>query len=244
MSGPPVIYFVRHGETDWNAEARLQGQRDIPLNPRGRVQAEEAGLRLRRLVGRVEDLDYVASPLGRTRDTMERLRGALGLDPSAYRLDDRLVELTFGDWEGLTGSPGYARIGGLRRPARRVLGSDIAGVVDEVGAGVTRFGIGDEVYGDNLSLMGGFAEQAIAAESSLAPKPVELGFAEASTIPQAGAIALRGTEGSQVAEGSSTALGEGQDPSPSSSPSGSVLTSRASTTLPSKTSCGWWARMR
>ena len=98
----PTIYFIRHGETDWNAEARLQGQRDVPLNDLGRVQAEEAGRRLRELVGRPEDLDYVASPLGRARETMERLREAIGLHPSAYRTDERLRELTFGAWEGMT----------------------------------------------------------------------------------------------------------------------------------------------
>ena len=98
----PTIYFIRHGETDWNVEGRLQGQRDIPLNDLGRVQAEESGRRLRSLVARYEDLDYVASPMSRTRETMERLREAIGLHPSAYRLDGRLVELTFGTWEGLT----------------------------------------------------------------------------------------------------------------------------------------------
>jgi probable phosphoglycerate mutase len=98
----PRIYFVRHGETDWNAEGRLQGQQDIPLNALGRVQAEEAGLRLRGIVPNVAGLDYVASPMGRTRETMERLRAAIGLDPAGYRLDDRLVELTFGAWEGMT----------------------------------------------------------------------------------------------------------------------------------------------
>jgi NADPH:quinone reductase-like Zn-dependent oxidoreductase len=51
------------------------------------------------------------------------------------------------------------------------------------------------VYGDNLSLKGGFAEFAVAPESALAPKPAALTFAEASTIPQAGAIALQGTDG-------------------------------------------------
>lgn len=98
----PTIYFIRHGETDWNVEGRLQGQRDIPLNDVGRVQAEEAGRRLRGLVERYEDLDYVASPMGRTRETMERLRQAIGLHPGHYRLDERLVELTFGAWEGMT----------------------------------------------------------------------------------------------------------------------------------------------
>jgi probable phosphoglycerate mutase len=98
----PTIYFIRHGETDWNLEGRLQGQKDIPLNDLGRVQAEEAGRRLRNLVPLFEDLDYVASPMLRTRETMERLREAIGLYPNHYRLDDRLVELTFGAWEGMT----------------------------------------------------------------------------------------------------------------------------------------------
>jgi NADPH:quinone reductase-like Zn-dependent oxidoreductase len=67
-------------------------------------------------------------------------------------------------------------------------------VVDDVGKGVTRFRPGDEVYGDNLVLKGGFAEYALAPESVLAHKPAELTFVQASTIPQAGAIALQGTE--------------------------------------------------
>jgi NADPH:quinone reductase-like Zn-dependent oxidoreductase len=104
------------------------------------------------------------------------------------------TSVNLSDWEGLRGSPAYARIGGLRSPARRTLGSDIAGVVDEVGEGVTRFHPGDEVYGDNIALMGGFAEYVLAPESALARKPAQLTFAEASTIPQSGAIALRGTE--------------------------------------------------
>jgi len=104
------------------------------------------------------------------------------------------------DSEGLRGSPLYARLGGLRTPAVHTLGSDIAGWIDAIGTGVTRFRTGDEVYGDNLALRGGFAEYAIAPESVLAHKPPELTFAEASTIPQAGAIALQGTVG--TSEGS------------------------------------------
>jgi NADPH:quinone reductase-like Zn-dependent oxidoreductase len=104
------------------------------------------------------------------------------------------TSVNLSDWECLRGSPLYARLGGLRSPARPTLGSDIAGWVDAVGEGVTRFRPGDEVYGDNLTLKGGFAEYAVAAASALAPKPAGLTFAEASTLPQAGAIALQGTE--------------------------------------------------
>jgi NADPH:quinone reductase-like Zn-dependent oxidoreductase len=116
--------------------------------------------------------------------------------PAAGQIRLRVVatSVNLSDWESLRGSPAYARIGGLRSPARRTLGSDIAGVVDDVGSGVTRFRPGDEVYADNLALKGGFAEYALAPESGLSPKPTQLTFAQASTIPQAGAIAWQGTE--------------------------------------------------
>jgi NADPH:quinone reductase-like Zn-dependent oxidoreductase len=103
------------------------------------------------------------------------------------------TSINLSDWECLRGTPLYARLGGLRRPARRTLGSDVAGRVEAVGAAVTRFRVGDDVYGDNLDLKGGFAEHAVVPESVLAHKPEELTFAEAATIPQAAAIALQGT---------------------------------------------------
>jgi NADPH:quinone reductase-like Zn-dependent oxidoreductase len=105
------------------------------------------------------------------------------------------TSVNLSDWETLTGTPLYSRIGGLRTPARRTLGSDIAGRVEAVGAGVTTFAPGDPVYGDNLQLKGGFAEFAVAPASALAHKPAELSFVQASTIPQAGAIARQGTAG-------------------------------------------------
>lgn len=98
----PTIVFIRHGETDWNAEGRFQGQRDIPLNARGRGQAQRNGLVLAERMPETAGFDFVASPLERTRQTMEIARGAMGLDPSAYRLDPILKEITFGRWEGYT----------------------------------------------------------------------------------------------------------------------------------------------
>jgi NADPH:quinone reductase-like Zn-dependent oxidoreductase len=115
--------------------------------------------------------------------------------PGQVLVEVAATSVNLSDWECLRGSPLYARLGGLRSPATRTLGSDIAGRVAEVGDGVTRFRPGDEVYGDNLALKGGFAQYAVAAETALAPKPAGLTFAEASTIPQAGAIALQGTAG-------------------------------------------------
>jgi broad specificity phosphatase PhoE len=102
----PVLYYVRHGETDFNAEGRLQGRRDTELNARGRQQAKECGELLRDLFARDRrqpaEFAYVASPLKRARETMEILRATLGLEPRSYATDDRLMEISYGEWEGLT----------------------------------------------------------------------------------------------------------------------------------------------
>jgi len=101
----PVLYYVRHGETDWNVEQRLQGHRDTALNARGRGQAAHCGDLLRDLLVRdgraAADCAYVSSPLTRARETMELVRTALDLDPRAYQRDARLIEISFGAWEGL-----------------------------------------------------------------------------------------------------------------------------------------------
>jgi probable phosphoglycerate mutase len=100
--GHPTLYFVRHGETDWNAEGRLQGQTEIPLNPLGQRQADGVGQVLREMGATVDHLPFIGSPMVRARETMERLRRSMGLDPAGYVTDDRLKELSFGEWEGLT----------------------------------------------------------------------------------------------------------------------------------------------
>jgi probable phosphoglycerate mutase len=99
----PLI-FVRHGETDWNRSGRLQGQQDIALNPRGRDQAAAVGRAIAKKLGPqgLAASDFVASPMFRARETMEIARAAMGLPGKDYRLDERLKELTFGSWEGLT----------------------------------------------------------------------------------------------------------------------------------------------
>lgn len=98
----PLVYFVRHGQTDWNAEHRLQGQADIDLNEVGRVQAKRNGRKLAELIADPQKFDFVASPLRRTRETMEMLRAAMGLTPRDYSTDARLIEVHFGDWQGHT----------------------------------------------------------------------------------------------------------------------------------------------
>lgn len=104
------------------------------------------------------------------------------------------TSINLSDWEGLRGSPAYARVAGLLRPRRPVLGSDIAGWVEACGPGVTGWRLGEEVYADNLALMGGFAEYAVVPAAGLARRPVGLTLEQAAAIPQAGAIAWQGTQ--------------------------------------------------
>jgi broad specificity phosphatase PhoE len=102
----PTIYYLRHGETDWNRAGRLQGMMDIPLNALGHEQAVHAGRLLGGLIAANGHdsgaLSFVASPLGRARMTMELVRGALNLPPADYGLDKRLREIGYGTWEGHT----------------------------------------------------------------------------------------------------------------------------------------------
>jgi broad specificity phosphatase PhoE len=96
-----TLYFVRHGETDWNLAQRYQGRRDIPLNATGRAQAKRNGQALAEMLGPAgASLDFVASPLLRARETMEIVRGEMSLAADGYRIDDRLAEIHYGHWEG------------------------------------------------------------------------------------------------------------------------------------------------
>jgi len=100
----PEIFFVRHGQTNWNAEGRYQGSRDIPLNEIGRGQADQNGALLHDLLQRggrrPDDFDWYVSPLGRTRETMERIRGHFAPPLPQVIIDPRLIEISFGIYEG------------------------------------------------------------------------------------------------------------------------------------------------
>jgi NADPH:quinone reductase-like Zn-dependent oxidoreductase len=102
------------------------------------------------------------------------------------------VSVNRSDWEGVTGKPLYARMGGLLKPRDHILGSDIAGRVEMVGRNNQQFQRGDEVFGELAGYWGGFAEYVCARGNILALKPASMTFEEAAAIPQAGVIALRG----------------------------------------------------
>ena len=106
MTAPvwPEIYFIRHGETPWNAERRYQGRKDIPLNEKGKGQASQNGKTLAALFA-ARGLDplafeWHASPLGRTRETMERVRLGFSQHLPEVQFDVRLMEISFGVLEG------------------------------------------------------------------------------------------------------------------------------------------------
>lgn len=98
-----TLYVIRHGQTDFNAEGRFQGRMDIPLNAHGKRQAKGNGQKLAHLLALPLDrYHFVASPLSRARTTMDIIREQLNLDPQDFQCDQRLSEISFGDFEGQT----------------------------------------------------------------------------------------------------------------------------------------------
>ncbi|MCA9706324.1 MAG: NAD(P)-dependent alcohol dehydrogenase [Myxococcales bacterium] len=97
------------------------------------------------------------------------------------------------DWERLVGRPYILRAEGLLRPRDRILGADVAGVVEAVGRDVRGVQPGDAVFGDlTAARWGGFAELVCAPQAVWTPKPDFLSFEQAAAVPQAGAMALLG----------------------------------------------------
>ena len=101
-----MLIIIRHGQTNWNAVGRFQGNMDIPLNETGCGQARRNGMEIKAYLEHydldVAQFDFVCSPLSRTRQTMALVREELGLAPIGVRFDDRLKEISFGVAEGKT----------------------------------------------------------------------------------------------------------------------------------------------
>jgi len=118
--------------------------------------------------------------------------------PKPVPADDQIlikihaVSINGSDRESLVGKPGYARMNGLFKPGNPILGGDIAGVVEVVGKSNTEFQVGDEVFGEIPGYHGGFAEYVCTHGRTLAKKPADITFEEASAIPQGGVIAYNG----------------------------------------------------
>lgn len=100
MTDGVTIYCIRHGQTDWNAQSRYQGQVDVPINEIGRMQARRNGEALRQFLPEIATADFISSPLSRARETMQIVRRCLGLDVEDYQTDERLQEVHYGDWQG------------------------------------------------------------------------------------------------------------------------------------------------
>ena len=154
----PTLVFIRHGETDWNVEGRLQGQRDIPLNDTGRGQARRNG-------EAIADRDRPTSPAtissrarsSRTRETMEIARAARWASTRrAYRLDDRLSEISFGVYEGFTTAESARR---ARRARRRRASGDNWGFLPP----------GGESYAPARDARGGMARRRSPGRPSSSP---------------------------------------------------------------------------
>ena len=113
MSKPrPPIYFIRHGETDWNVQGLIQGWTDTPLNARGHIQARAIAQALAAIPEFSPNWKFVVSPLLRARQTMGYVAETFGLEPLQISIEPAVRELGFGVWEGkpfweLKASPFY-----------------------------------------------------------------------------------------------------------------------------------------
>ncbi|WP_081686802.1 histidine phosphatase family protein [Chitinilyticum litopenaei] len=96
-----TIYLLRHGQTDYNRERRLQGHCDSPLTALGESQARAMGATLRAEIGDPAHWRVLASPLGRARQTAALVCAELGLPAGSVQSDERLIEVAFGAWEML-----------------------------------------------------------------------------------------------------------------------------------------------
>ena len=119
------------------------------------------------------------------------------IDKPVPKDDEVLIKVhavSINDWDSglLNGDFINRMLNGLRKPKRKILGSDIAGRIETVGKNVTQFKPGDEVYGDLSGRWGGFAEYVCAQEKALALKPSTMSFEEAAAIPQAAMLAVQG----------------------------------------------------
>ncbi|MDG2286450.1 MAG: histidine phosphatase family protein [Alphaproteobacteria bacterium] len=101
MSTAGPLYLLRHGETIWNRAKRLQGHRDTPLTLKGVQQAEAMGQALAAELKGEAPAVFFGSPLGRTKQTAAIVADLIGFDPESIAHDDRLMEVTFGIWDGL-----------------------------------------------------------------------------------------------------------------------------------------------
>lgn len=97
---PNQLYIVRHGQTEYNAAQRLQGQCNSDLTELGQRQALAVGQSLSARVS-AQDWTIMASPLGRARQTAEIIAKAMSYPIEQIRFDDRLMEFGLGDWEAL-----------------------------------------------------------------------------------------------------------------------------------------------
>lgn len=111
--------------------------------------------------------------------------------PRDVLIEVRAAGLDRGTWHLMTGTPHLVRLAGPRRPRNRVPGLDVAGVVAAIGAEVTRFAVGDEVFG---AARGSFAEFALAREDKLARKPAGVSMVEAGTLAVSGVTAVQAVD--------------------------------------------------
>src|ERR687887_631032 len=174
----PTTTLEPHTNADQTRDARLD------VNISTHTTAHELSGQAKSMKAIVQD-QYGSADVLQLRDID---KPEVGLDDVLLRVHAAGVHI--GDWHLMSGEPYLMRIigFGFRAPKARVRGTDVTGTVEAVGRNVTRFQAGDEVFG---TCDGSFAEYASAREDMLAPKPSNLTFEQAATVPTSAFTALQ-----------------------------------------------------
>ncbi len=96
----PTIFLIRHGQTEWNVDRRFQGRLNSPLTKKGRLQAKENALKLKKYIDKFDNIKIFSSPLGRAKETVEIICNELEIDKSNIIYDNRIMEFSYGIFEG------------------------------------------------------------------------------------------------------------------------------------------------
>ncbi len=96
----PEIILLRHGETKWNVEGRFQGRLNSPLTQKGKLQAKENGLKLKKNIEDFSKIKIFSSPLGRAKETAFIISDILKIERETIIFNDKIIEFNYGIFEG------------------------------------------------------------------------------------------------------------------------------------------------
>ncbi len=200
-------FIARHGETVFNAAARLQGDAPhTPLTRAGFAQADAIGMALRAYLGASPRLEVWASPTGRALQTLAIVAEHLGLYWHAVRTDARLVEIGTGSWGGRSYADVAAEHGGsIVRADGALVAAPDGETYPAIAVRVGGWLADSDAPGDRLAIMHGISSRVLRGVMTGLPDDPELGAPIAAGLPQGSVVMIEGGRETVIHHGSGRA---------------------------------------